>query len=49
MPETYGYVRTSRHRVSELSGSDPETLLAMSLSRENVRLNAQGKCPLVWC
>ena len=28
MPETYGYVRTSRHRVSELSGSDPETLLA---------------------
>ena len=25
MPETYGYVRTSRLRVSELSGSDPET------------------------
>ena len=25
MPETYGYVRTSRPRVSELSGSDPET------------------------
>ena len=25
MPETYGYVRTSRSRVSELSGSDPET------------------------
>ena len=23
MPETYGYVRTSRPRVSELSGSDP--------------------------
>ena len=23
--ETYGYVRTSRPRVSELSGSDPET------------------------
>ena len=28
MPETYGYVRTSRHRVSELSVSDTETLLA---------------------
>ena len=25
MPETCGYVRTSRSRVSELSGSDPET------------------------
>ena len=25
IPETYGYVRTSRPRVSELSGSDPET------------------------
>ena len=25
MPDTYGYVRTSRPRVSELSGSDPET------------------------
>ena len=25
MPETYGYVRTSRPRVSELSGSDAET------------------------
>ena len=25
MPETYGYVRTSRPRVSELSGSDPES------------------------
>ena len=25
MPETYGYVRTSRPRVSELAGSDPET------------------------
>ena len=25
MPETYGYVRTSRPRVSELLGSDPET------------------------
>ena len=25
MPETYGYIRTSRPRVSELSGSDPET------------------------
>ena len=25
MPETYGYVRTSRPRVSELSGSDPKT------------------------
>ena len=25
MPETYGYVRASRPRVSELSGSDPET------------------------
>ena len=25
MPETYGYVRTSRPRVSELSGGDPET------------------------
>ena len=25
MPITYGYVRTSRPRVSELSGSDPET------------------------
>ena len=23
MPDTYGYVRTSRPRVSELSGSDP--------------------------
>ena len=25
MPETYGYIRTSRPRVSELSVSDPET------------------------
>ena len=25
MPETYGYVRPSRPRVSELAGSDPET------------------------
>ena len=25
MPETYGYVRTSRPRVSDLAGSDPET------------------------
>ena len=25
MPETYGYVRTSRTRVSELADSDPET------------------------
>ena len=25
MPETYGYVCTSRPRVSELPGSDPET------------------------
>ena len=25
MPETYGYVRTSRPRISELSGSDTET------------------------
>ena len=25
MPETYGYVRTRRPRVSELAGSDPET------------------------
>ena len=25
MPEAYGYVRTSRPRVSELAGSDPET------------------------
>ena len=25
MPETYGYVRTSRPRVSELAGSDPKT------------------------
>ena len=25
MPVTYGYIRTARPRVSELSGSDPET------------------------
>ena len=25
MPETYGYARTSRPRVSEMAGSDPET------------------------
>ena len=25
MPETYGYVRTSRPRVSEMPGSDPVT------------------------
>ena len=25
MPETYGFIRTSRPRVSELVGSDPET------------------------
>ena len=35
-PDTYGYVRTSRPRVSELSGSDPETqrqqLLAAGVS-----------------
>ena len=32
MPETYGYVRTSRPRVSELAGSDPETQRQQMLS-----------------
>ena len=40
MPDTYGYVRTSRPRVSELSGSDPETqrqqLLAADVALSHV-------------
>ena len=32
MPETYGHVRTSRPRVSELAGSDPETQRQQSLT-----------------
>ena len=32
MPETYGYSRTSRPRVSELSGSDPKTQRQQSLA-----------------
>ena len=40
MPETYGYVRTSRPRVSELAGSDPETqrqqLLAASVAHSQI-------------
>ena len=40
MPETYGYVRTSRPRVSELSGSDPETqrqqLLAVGVALSHI-------------
>ena len=34
MPETYGYVHTSRPRVSELSGSDPETQRQQLLANE---------------
>ena len=33
MTEIYGYVRTSRPRVSELSGSDPETQRQQLLAR----------------
>ena len=40
MPEIYGYVRTSRPRVSELSGSDPETqrqqLLAAGMALSHI-------------
>ena len=40
MPEAYGYVRTSRLRVSELAGSDPETqrqqLLAADLALSHI-------------
>ena len=40
MPETYGYARPSRPRVSELSGSDPETqrqqLLAVGVALSHV-------------
>ena len=32
MPETYGYVHTSRPGVSELAGSDPETQRQQSLA-----------------
>ena len=40
MPETYGYVRTSRPRVSELSGSDPET--------QRQQLLAAGGADTLW-
>ena len=40
MPETYGYVRSSRPRVSELAGSDPETqrqqLLAVGVALSHI-------------
>ena len=40
MPESYGYVRTSRPRVSELAGSDPETqrqqLLAVGVALSHI-------------
>ena len=40
MPETYSYVRTSRPRVSELVGSDPETqrqqLLAVGVALSHI-------------
>ena len=40
MPESYGYVRISRPRVSELSGSDPETqrqqLLAVGVALSHI-------------
>ena len=40
MPETYGYIRTSRPRASELSGSDPQTqrqqLLAASVALSHI-------------
>ena len=40
MPDTYGYVRTSRPRVSELSGSGPETqrqqLLAVGVALSRI-------------
>ena len=48
LPETYGYVRASRPRVSELSGSDPETqrqqLLAagVALSRIHQDVGVSG-------
>ena len=44
MPETYGYVRTSRPRVSELAGSDPETqrqqLLAAGVALSHIYQDA---------
>ena len=44
MPGTYGYVRTSRPRVSELSGSDPETqrqqLLAAGVALSHIYQDA---------
>ena len=44
MPDTYGYVRTSRPRVSELSGSDPETqrqqLLAAGVALSHIYQDA---------
>ena len=39
MPETYGYIRTSRPRVSELSGSDPE-MQCQQLLADGVELRA---------
>ena len=48
MPETYGYIRTSRTRVSELSGSAPETqrqqMLATGLSGLPARLGRHLGC-----
>ena len=45
MPETYGYVRTSRPRVSELSGSDPETQRQQLLAARIHRRTAFGYSP----
>ncbi len=50
MPDTYGYVRPSRPRVSELSGSDPETqrqqLLAASVTLAHIYqdVGVSGTC-----
>ena len=42
MPETYGYVGTSRPRVHELAGSDPETQRQQLLAAGAARLDTMG-------
>ena len=41
-PETYGYVGTSRPRVHELAGSDPETQRQQLLAAGAARLDTMG-------
>ena len=49
MPETYGYIRTARPRVSELSGSDPETQRQQLLAAGAVPSRICGPRPSQQC